>query len=311
MKAYMTTMVTRDWRNVRRSLGPWPRVRLLATSALALSLGAPASGSTLDMFASGDEVGMIGGTSQTEFHDEDTTFIDGLNPDSPGGEKVGILRLINGAPFPPGIRDPLISAAAQEDGTYGAGVSAGYLDPGHLSAEAALTYTYRNDGRNAEVYEHKFDIPVQSVGLSGYPSAHEDLRAYSKIQILATAFDRNGVVTSGDHAIPSYSIELRKVPNPLNWTTEFFLSPDLVDALDAFGLEAEQEKYHNILPVGSTWVSTFSVPAYSVRLTSSPIQPGGSLLLELVASAEVNVGLYGGEQGGEAFALNFDSYSGK
>jgi hypothetical protein len=138
------------------------------------------------------------------------------------------------------------------------------------------------------------------VGLSGYPSSHEDLQATLRIQILASTLDSSGVTTGT--SVLAYSIGLRKVANPFNWTTEFNLSQSVLDALDTLGLEPEFEKYYNKLPVGSSWVSKLTIPAYSVQLTSSPVQPGESLVLYLSASADVDVGQFGEEQGGEAFA---------
>ncbi len=307
MKANMTTMGAWLRRSASRSVGPGPRslAYTLATSALALSLGTPVAASTLDLFATGEEVIIVGQrVTETQYHDEDEKHVDDFDLGSPSGETAEILHTADyftlGTPFPPGLRAPLVSAAAQDDGTYGAGVSAGYVDPGFLHAEAALTYTYQNDGSSAEVYTPEFDIPVQSVGLSGYPSSHEDLQATSRIQILASTLDSSGVTTGT--SVLAYSIGLRKVANPFNWTTEFNLNQGLLDTMDTLGLEPVFEKYYNKLPVGSSWVSKLSIPAYSVQLTSSPVQPGESLVLYLSASADVDVGQFGEEQGGEAFA---------
>lgn len=273
----------------------------MGATALALSGGAPVAASTLNLFAAGEEVVIIGGqASQTEYADEDSRTIKDFDLKPPSGEKVGVLRLIEDKPFPPGNRDPLISAAAEDNGSYGAGVSSGDVYPGFLRAEAALEYTYRNDGSLAEIYEHEFDIPIQSVGLSGFASSQGDLQAYSRIQILASTLDSNDVVTG--LAVYAYAIELRKIANPSVWTTELNLSQGLVDALDTLDLESDYENFYNVLPVGSSWVTRVSIPAYSLVLKSNPVQPGESLVLNLLASTDVEVGPFGGEQGGEAFA---------
>ncbi len=282
--------------------------------ALALSHASPAGASTLDLFASGEARSLIGGGPElaVDYAQQDAASIRGFELGPPDGTKVETFRsspvFRGGRPFPPGSRPPLISAAAQDDGTYGAGVSAGFINrPGDLSAQAELTYTYINDGSFAEIYEQELNIPIQSVALSGFPgypglpASSGDLRAYSEITIRAQTGDRFGNPT-GTLATDTYWVELKKVNNPAVWSTEFTLSPSVARALTDLGFEYESGSYFNDLPLGSSYVSTVSIPAYAVRFKSKPVQPGETLTVELQANALVEVGPYGGEQGGEAFA---------
>ncbi len=286
----------------------------VGVSALALALASPIQASTLDLFAQGEARSLVGGGPDlaVDYTQEEAASIRGFELGPPEGTKVETFRgspaFRGGRPFPPGTRLPLVSAAAQDDGTYGAGVSAGVINrSGDLSAQAELTYTYINDGSFAEIYEPELNIPIQSVALSGFPghsgspASSGDLRAYSEIVIRAQTGDRFGNPT-GTLATDAYWVELTKVNDATAWSTQFTLSPGVARALENLGFESESGSYFNDLPVGSSYVSTVSIPAYAVRFKSKPIQPGETLTVQLQANALVEVGPLGVEQGGEAFA---------
>ncbi len=284
-------------------------VHVLAASALALTLAAPAAASTLDLYAKGEARTLIRlgpPTYNQDYIEERATSIDGFDLGPPDGTRVETFRsgaFTGGTPFPPGTRNPLVSAVAQDDGLYGAGVSSGSIGrPGDLTATAELTYTYINEGSLAEYYQPELDIPIMSVGLSGY-AGHTvtDLRAQSDIYVEARTLDRDKVPTEV-RATALYSLNLRTVGHPSLWITDYEYSPALERALESLGLRLEQHSYFNDIGVNSTWVTTLSAPAFSVRFAPTLLQPGEMLEVFLNASAIVDVGIYDGEQGGEAFA---------